>query len=90
MSNSFDQRNNELQKLITDWEQKLNSLPEEISSGRRNKQQRCIREIVGHMIDSATNNTHRIVHMHYQEMIMDFPKHFRLHLQEIDELIEPK
>ena len=125
-----------------------------------NKQQRTIREIVGHMIDSATNNTHRIIHMHYQEspvsypdyanlgnndrwitiqnyleedwellvnlwassnshiihviqqvdeaklqqvwisalgeevslqeMIMDYPRHFRLHLQEIDELIENK
>ena len=25
-----------------------------------------------------------------KEMLMDFPRHFRLHLQEIDELIEPK
>ena len=160
MSNSFDQKCNELRILIADWEQKLNSLPEDIVSGRSNQQQRTIREIVGHMIDSATNNTHRIVHMHYQkspvsypdyanlgnndrwiaiqnyleedwdllvklwvstnshivhviqqvdeaklqqvwisalgekvslqEMIMDYPRHFRLHLQEIDELIEPK
>ena len=160
MSKAFDQICNELRNFITDWEQKLNSLPEDITSGRRNKQQRTIREIVGHMIDSATNNTHRIVHMHYQEspvsypdyanlgnndrwiaiqnyqeedwdllvklwasinnhivhviqqvdeaklqqvwisalgeevslqeMIMDYPRHFRLHLEEIDELIEPK
>ncbi|MGB4284362.1 MAG: DinB family protein, partial [Bacteroidales bacterium] len=31
--------------------------------------------IVGHMIDSASNNTHRIVHMQYQECPLRFPNY---------------
>jgi hypothetical protein len=36
---------------------------------------RTIKQIVGHMIDSASNNTHRIVHLHYQPSPLRFPNY---------------
>jgi uncharacterized damage-inducible protein DinB len=154
----FKQVAEELRELTETWEARLRNLPYEIVSVPRNRQNRTIKEIVGHMVDSATNNTHRIVHLQYQgsplkypdyanlgnndrwiaiqdyqhedwmelvdvwaasqrhfahvitrvdeaklenfwisalgdsitlnEMILDFPRHFKLHLQEISQLIE--
>ena len=67
--------NKELLSFIEDWEPKLLSLSEDIISGRRNSQNRTIRQIVGHMVDSASNNTHRIVHLQYCESPLDFPNY---------------
>jgi len=67
--------NKELLSLIEEWEPKLLSLSEDIISGRRNSQNRTIRQIVGHMVDSASNNTHRIVHLQYRESPLDFPNY---------------
>ena len=64
-----------IQNLIEVWETRLLALPNEIISGRRNSQNRSIKQIVGHMIDSASNNTHRIVHMQYQESPLRFPNY---------------
>lgn len=160
MSTKFDALCKELTALIDEWEPLLCSLPEVVRRGKRNKQNRTIKQIIGHMVDSATNNTHRIIHMQYQsspvqypdyanlgnndrwiaiqnyqakdwsqlirlwdtcnrhivhviqqvdeeklkqvwttalgeevtleEMIVDFPRHFKLHLEEIEELLETK
>jgi hypothetical protein len=154
----FESISHELLQLIKEWEDKLLALPEDILNNRRNSQDRTIKQIVGHMCDSATNNTHRVVHLQYQaspltypnyatfgnndrwiaiqnyqeedwknlvklwkylnkhyayiiqfidseklkniwlggegyeisleEMVTDFPRHFKLHLQEIQELID--
>ena len=54
---------NEIVNLINIWEPKLQVLDESAISERRNSQNRSIRQIVGHMIDSASNNTHRIIHL---------------------------
>lgn len=78
MTNSFEDLCNELDRLITLWEEKLIRLPEEVRAGKRNSQQRNIRQIVGHMVDSATNNTHRIIHMHYQSSPVSYPDYANL------------
>ena len=59
--------------LINEWEDVLKGLNTEIISERRNKQNRTIKQIIGHMIDSASNNIHRIVHLQYQESPLIFP-----------------
>lgn len=61
--------------LIREWESKLLSLEDEVISTRRNSQNRTIKQIVGHMIDSASNNTHRIVHLQYQQSPLRFPNY---------------
>ena len=74
----FKVNNQELLKMIKEWEPKLLSLPEDIISNKRNSQNRTIKQIVGHMVDSATNNTHRIVHMQYQPSPLIFPDYANL------------
>jgi hypothetical protein len=64
--------------LIDEWEPKLTILPEEVISERRNNQNRTIKHIVGHMIDSASNNTHRIIHLQYQPSPLIFPDYANL------------
>lgn len=59
--------------LIEKWEPKLTSLSDEVISERRNSQNRTIKQIVGHMIDSASNNTHRMVHLQYQPSPLVYP-----------------
>ena len=54
---------NGILSLVEDWEPKLQGLSNEVISQRRNSQNRNIKQIVGHMIDSASNNIHRTVHM---------------------------
>jgi len=61
--------------LIKEWEAKLLELGKDIITTRRNSQNRTIKQIVGHMIDSASNNTHRIVHMQYQSSPLIFPNY---------------
>jgi hypothetical protein len=76
--NEFDLITNELLVLLNKWESKLLSLSEEIISTRRNKQSRTIKQIVGHMLDSASNNTHRIIHLQYDEIPSHFPDYANL------------
>lgn len=65
----------EIIALVNDWEPILNSLPDDIFSQRRNSQNRTIKQIIGHIIDSATNNAHRIVHLQYQPLPLIFPNY---------------
>lgn len=78
MTASIKHISDELETLIKLWQVKLAGLPEEVSRGKRNGQNRNIRQIVGHMVDSATNNTHRIVHMHYQDSPISYPDYANL------------
>lgn len=64
--------------LIDEWEPKLAGLSDEVVSERRNAQNRTIKQIVGHMIDSASNNTHRIIHLQYQPSPLIFPDYANL------------
>ncbi len=62
-------------RLIEEWETTLSSLKEDVIIERRNSQNRTIKQILGHMIDSASNNTHRMVHLQYRESPLDFPNY---------------
>ncbi len=64
-----------IRSLIGEWEPRLSSLSEDLITQRRNNQNRTIKQIVGHMIDSASNNTHRIVHLHYRDTPLEFPNY---------------
>lgn len=64
---------NELRYLVDDWVPKLLSLDADIIKENRNSQERNIKQILGHMIDSASNNTHRIIHLQYGNKPLLFP-----------------
>lgn len=63
---------------VDEWEGKLALLSGEVISERKNSQNRTIKQIVGHMIDSASNNTHRIVHLQYQPNPLIYPDYANL------------
>lgn len=65
----------EISELIKKWEEKFLTIPHNVLSERKNKQNRSIKQIVGHMIDSASNNIHRIVHLQYGEIPLKFPNY---------------
>jgi len=74
----FQQICEELSTLISKWERILLSQPEKTITDRKNSQNRSIRQIVGHMVDSATNNIHRVIHMHYQTSPIKYPDYANL------------
>ncbi len=57
------------------WETKLIELDEDTIANKQNSQGRTIKQILGHMVDSASNNTHRIIHMQYQDSPLTFPNY---------------
>ncbi|MBN1184322.1 MAG: DinB family protein [Bacteroidales bacterium] len=65
----------EIFSLIESWETNLSDLENSILTSRRNSQNRTIKQILGHLIDSTSNNTHRIVHLQYQKSPFDFPNY---------------
>lgn len=71
--NNFNANNQEIISLIAEWEPKLIALDSVIISQRRNRQNRTIKQILGHMVDSASNNTHRVIHLQYQPSPLIFP-----------------
>ena len=76
--NEFEANNLEILRLVSEWEPKLIELPEDIITGRRNSQNRSIKQIIGHMIDSASNNTHRMIHMQYGPSPLIYPDYANL------------
>jgi hypothetical protein len=69
----FELISQELNVMVEKWEPNLLKLSADISAGRLNSQNRSIKQILGHMIDSASNNTHRIIHLQYQTSPLIFP-----------------
>jgi hypothetical protein len=65
----------EIISLIEIWEPKLLALPAGIITNRRNSQNRTIKQIIGHLIDSNSNNTHRVIHLQYQSNPLIFPNY---------------
>ncbi len=59
-------------RLVKEWELILSGLPEKILTTNKNSQNRTIKQIVGHMIDSASNNHQRMVRLHYNSDL-NFP-----------------
>ena len=76
--NKFESICQELLSLIILWGKKLSALPVDVITKRRNRQNRTIKKIAGHMVDSASNNTHRIIHLQYQETPLIFPDYANL------------
>jgi len=76
--NEFEKNNRELLNLIEEWEPRLLALSKDVITKRQNSQNRTIKQIVGHMIDSATNNTHRIIHLQYQPTPLIYPDYANL------------
>ncbi|HBH48089.1 MAG TPA: hypothetical protein DDX98_05585 [Bacteroidales bacterium] len=74
----FNHISDELRRLIVNWEQKLKGLSEEVITKNKNSQFRNIKQIVGHMVDSASNNTHRVIHLQYQKSPINFPDYANL------------
>jgi len=68
----FSDVTNGIQKYIDTWEQKLTALSADTIAKKRNKQNRTIKQILGHLIDSAANNHQRIVRLQYNDKL-DFP-----------------
>lgn len=68
----FQDTADRIEKLISAWQVKLLQMSDELIVSKRNTQNRNIKEIVGHMIDSAANNHQRIVRLQYTETL-DFP-----------------
>jgi hypothetical protein len=75
MIKEFEPITNEIISLIDIWEIKLLRLPASVITDRRNSQNRTIKQILGHLIDSASNNTHRIIHLQYQDTPLSFPNY---------------
>jgi hypothetical protein len=75
MIKEFEPVSEGISVLVSEWEPKLLSLTNEVITQRRNSQDRTIKQIVGHMIDSASNNIHRIVHLQYQKSPLKFPNY---------------
>ena len=69
----FSNMTNEILKGLSTWESKLTKLSEDTIMNKHNDQNRTIKEILGHMVDSASNNTHRIIHLQYQNNPFSFP-----------------
>ena len=76
--NPFENSCQKILLLLEAWEPRLLALPEEIIRDRKNIQNRNTRQILGHLFDSASNNTHRIVHLQYRENPMSFPNYATL------------
>lgn len=77
MMEKLESDNQELLRLIEEWEIKLIRLSVDAMKAK-NSQGRTIKQIVGHMIDSASNNIHRIVHMQYQPTPLIYPDYAAL------------
>lgn len=58
--------------LVKSWEEKLVELSEDELTSKKNSQNRTIKQIVGHLIDSASNNHQRMVRLQYNQHL-DFP-----------------
>jgi len=71
--NEFEINNQALLQIIDEWAPKLLALPDETITFRPDNESWTIKETVGHMIDSASNNTHRIIHLQYQPSPLTFP-----------------
>lgn len=55
----------EIRRISFEWEERLRDLPEDTIIVRLNRQGRNIKNLIGHLIDSASNNHQRMVRLQY-------------------------
>lgn len=65
----FSDVTNGILRYTDTWEQKLLGLPVDTITNKRNKQNRTIKQILGHLIDSAANNHQRMIRLQYNEQL---------------------
>ncbi|NSW94754.1 MAG: DinB family protein [Bacteroidales bacterium] len=65
MNNDFISVTNGILEIINKWEIPLQNLSDDIITKRLNKQNRTIKQILGHLVDSASNNHQRMVRLQY-------------------------
>lgn len=58
--------------VIETEEKVLTSLSEETITQKRNRQNRTIKQILGHLIDSASNNHQRMIRLQYIRTCFSF------------------
>ena len=68
----------EIAGLVGQWEQRLLAIVPEVLLSRKNSQNRTIRQILGHLVDSASNNLHRIIHLQDLPSPLQFPDYANL------------
>ena len=71
----FSNITNEIRNSLAIWEPELIKLSDDTITKKGNSQNRTIKQILGHMVDSASNNTHRIIHLQYQDTPFRFPNY---------------
>lgn len=71
--NNFSHITDGILKVIKTEENLLSSLPVEVITLRRNRQNRTIKQILGHLIDSASNNHQRMIRLQYSKDLLFFP-----------------
>ena len=69
---------NDILKLLGELEVILKNVDIDKVATKTNTQNRTIKQIVGHLCDSASNNTHRIIHLQYQNSPLIFPDYANL------------
>lgn len=57
----------EILEVINEWEEKLLALSEDVITERRNHQNRTVKQLLGHLVDSASNNHQRMVRLQYND-----------------------
>lgn len=65
MDTNYSEITTGINQVITIWERKLSTLSNETISTKLNKQNRTIKQILGHLIDSASNNHQRMIRLQY-------------------------
>jgi hypothetical protein len=68
----FSNFTNGILRYIDTWEKKLIDLPVDTITNKRNNQNRTIKQILGHLIESAANNHQRMVRLQYNDKLV-FP-----------------
>ncbi|SHE79014.1 DinB superfamily protein [Mariniphaga anaerophila] len=63
---------NQISELVNKWVPVLETIPEKILTEKKNWQNRTIKQVVGHLVDSASNNHQRIVRLQYNKKLV-FP-----------------
>lgn len=76
--NDFKPLCKEIETLVREWEPRLASLADDTISQKRNIQNRTIKQITGHIIDSSSNNIHRVVHLQNLESPLVYPNYASL------------
>lgn len=62
---NFSPTTHKIKKVVKTWKPKLSELSKSTITTRRNSQNRSIKQILGHLIDSASNNHQRLVRLQY-------------------------